>query len=242
MPLETSRQESWARPCYNPIRPKQWSPPPSVLRTRPDCPPPRLFYSFHKPDAEVVAIRDIAQFFPDQDGAAEAFAMFDRDMNGDATRGEIELACMELGRERLSLASSMRDIDSAVGLNNILMSIYTIVVGIGFSVVIDTSTSTLLSGAAAFILALSWLIGPTAQEVLSSVIFLFSLQRSISPILLPPVEAKRRLDLKNCRWTRHLPLTVVSLGESCTLKVVTHYVFTFQCHQTNLVNDEFRIQ
>ena len=134
----------------------------------------RLFYSFRKPRAEVVVIGDIAQFFPNQDGAAEAFAMFDKDMNGDATRDEMELACMELHRERLALASSMRDIDSAVGrLDNILMSVYTVVVGIVFAVVIDTSVSALLSGAAAFILALSWLIGATAQEVLSSVIFLF---------------------------------------------------------------------
>ena len=134
----------------------------------------RLFYSFRKPRAEVVLIGDIAHFFPDQDGAAEAFAMFDKDMNGDVTRDEMELACMELHRERLALASSMRDIDSAVGrLDNILMSVYTIVVGIVFAVVLDTAVSALLSGAAAFVLALSWLIGATAQEVLSSVIFLF---------------------------------------------------------------------
>ena len=122
----------------------------------------------------MLVIGDIAQFFPDQDGAAEAFAMFDGDMNGDATRDEMEHACMELHRERLSLASSMRDIDSAVGrLDNILMSVYTIVVGIVFAVVLDTAVSALLSGAAAFVLALSWLIGARAQEGLSPVIFLF---------------------------------------------------------------------
>ena len=55
----------------------------------------------------MLVIGAIAQFFPDQDGAAGAFAMFDRDMNGDATRDEMELACMELHRERLSLASNM---------------------------------------------------------------------------------------------------------------------------------------
>ena len=78
---------------------------------------------------EILVIGDIAQFFLDQDRAAEAFAMFDRDMNGDAMRDEMELACMELHRERLSLASSMRDIDSAVGrLDNILVSVYTIVI------------------------------------------------------------------------------------------------------------------
>ena len=100
--------------------------------------------------------------------------MFNRDMNRDAPRDEMELACMELHRERLSLASSMQDINSAVArLDNILMSVYTIVISIVFAVVLDTSVSALLSGAAAFVLALSWLIGASAQEVLSSVIFLF---------------------------------------------------------------------
>ena len=114
-----------------------------------------LFYSSRKPDAEVVVLWDIAHFFPNQDGSAKAFAMFDKDMNGDATRDEMDRACMELHRERLALASSMPDIDSAVGrLDNILFSIYTIVIGIVFAVVIDTSISALLSGTAAFILAL----------------------------------------------------------------------------------------
>ena len=143
-------------------------------KTRPDYSPARPFYSFRRPGAEVLVIGDIAEFFPDQDEAAEAFAMFDRDMNGDAMRDEIELACMELGRERLSLTSSMRDIDSAVGrLDNILISVYAIVVGIFFAVVLDTAVSALLSGAAAFVLALSWMIGASAQEVLNPVIFLF---------------------------------------------------------------------
>lgn len=134
----------------------------------------RLFYSFRKPGAEVLVVEDIVSFFHSQDEAAQAFAMFDKDMNGDVTRDEVELACMELHRERLALASSMRDIDSAVGrLDNILMSIYTIVVGIVFAVVLDTAVSAMLSGAAAFVLALSWLIGASAQEVLSSIIFLF---------------------------------------------------------------------
>ena len=88
---------------------------------------------------------------------AEAFAVLDRDMNGGATRDEMELPCMELHRVRLSLASSMRDIDSAVGrLDYILMSVYTIVIGIFFAVVLDTALSALLSGAAAFVLAFSW--------------------------------------------------------------------------------------
>ena len=83
----------------------------------------RLFYSFRKHGSEVLVIKDIEEYFPTADAALEAFTMFDRDGNGDATREEMELACMDLHRERLALASSMRDIDSAVGrLDNILMT------------------------------------------------------------------------------------------------------------------------
>lgn len=134
----------------------------------------RLFYSFRKNGAEVIKLGDIEEYFNSRDEAVDAFAMFDRDSNGDATREEMELACMDLHRERLALASSMRDIDSAVGrLDNILMTIYVVVAGIVFAVTLDAAVSSLLSGAAAFVLALSWLIGSTMQEILSSIIFLF---------------------------------------------------------------------
>lgn len=134
----------------------------------------RLFYSFRKDGTDVIKLEDIEGYFNGHDAAVEAFAMFDRDGNGDVTRDEMELSCMDLHRERLALASSMRDIDSAVGrLDNILMTIYIAVAAIVFAVTLDAAVSTLLSGAAAFILALSWLIGSTMQEILSSIIFLF---------------------------------------------------------------------
>lgn len=50
------------------------------------------------------------------------------DGNGDATLEEMEMTLVELHRERLGLAASMRDVDSAVGrLDNILMGIFYIV-------------------------------------------------------------------------------------------------------------------
>ncbi|KIM30449.1 hypothetical protein M408DRAFT_66234 [Serendipita vermifera MAFF 305830] len=134
----------------------------------------RLYYSFRKMGAEVVKLGDIEEYFNGHDEAVSAFAMFDRDGNGDATREEMELACMDLHREKLALASSMRDIDSAVGrLDNILMTIYVAVAAIVFAVTLDAAVSTLLTGAAGFLLALSWLIGASMQEVLASIIFLF---------------------------------------------------------------------
>jgi len=134
----------------------------------------RIFYSFRKGRSDVMVVGDIEEYFNSREAAIDAFNMFDRDGNGDATREEVELACMDLHRERLALASSMRDIDSAVGrLDNILMTVYFAVSAIVFAVTLDAAVSTLLSGAAAFVLALSWLIGSSMQEVLASIIFLF---------------------------------------------------------------------
>ena len=38
-------------------------------------------------------MEDIARFFPTPDDADEAFAIFDKDSNGDASREEVEMAC-----------------------------------------------------------------------------------------------------------------------------------------------------
>ncbi|KAG8835307.1 hypothetical protein FRC17_004089 [Serendipita sp. 399] len=119
----------------------------------------RLFYSFRREGSDVMVVKDIEEYFTSPEAAMDAFSFFDRDGNGDATREEMELACMDLHRERLALASSMRDIDSAVGrLDNILMTLYVGAAGVVFAVTLDAAVSTLLGGAAAFILALSWLI------------------------------------------------------------------------------------
>ena len=83
----------------------------------------RIYYSFRQGKQEV-EIADVARYFPTLEIAHEAFEVLDRDGNGGATRDEIEMSLMEIHRERLSLASSMRDLDGAVSrLDNILMSV-----------------------------------------------------------------------------------------------------------------------
>jgi hypothetical protein len=52
--------------------------------------------------------------FPNLEAAQAAFGVFDRDDNGDATRDEIEMACLQIHREKLSLEASMKDLDGAV--------------------------------------------------------------------------------------------------------------------------------
>ncbi|KAH9948995.1 Mechanosensitive ion channel-domain-containing protein [Amylocystis lapponica] len=134
----------------------------------------RLYYSFVKPGAESLVVDNIARFFPTREDAEMAFAIFDKDSNGDATRDEVEMTCMEFHREQLSIEHSMRDLDSAVGrLDNILMSLYVIVAILIIAVALEAQLATLITSAGTLVLGLSWLIGSSLAEVLTSIIFLF---------------------------------------------------------------------
>ncbi|KAJ4002056.1 Mechanosensitive ion channel-domain-containing protein [Lentinula boryana] len=134
----------------------------------------RIFYSFARPGHEYLFIRDIARFFPTPDEADSVFALFDRDGNGDASREEIEIACMDFHREQLSIEHSMQDLDSAVGrLDNIFMSLYVVIAVLIIAVVLDAQFSTLITSVGTLVLGLSWLIGGSLTEVLTSIIFLF---------------------------------------------------------------------
>ncbi|GFZ43630.1 hypothetical protein JCM24511_01350 [Saitozyma sp. JCM 24511] len=134
----------------------------------------RLFYSFRQPGADHVDIADIARFFPDLETAQSAFAVFDQDGNGDATRDEIESAVVSIHRDRLSLEASMRDLDGAVRrLDDIFMAIVLAIWILIMAAMVTTKLTTLVTSAGTFILGLSWLIGTTMQEILLSCIFLF---------------------------------------------------------------------
>lgn len=134
----------------------------------------RIFYSFSPPYRTSLVLSDIAHFFPDPITAEEAFVVFDKECNGDVTLEEIEMACLEIHRERLALTSSMRDLDSAVAaLNKILMSVYVVAACLVIVAMLDVKFSTLVTSAGSLVLGMSWLIGTTAQEILASIIFLF---------------------------------------------------------------------
>jgi small-conductance mechanosensitive channel len=134
----------------------------------------RLFYSFVKPEATSLLIGDIAGFFPNREDAEAAFALFDRDSNHDVTRDEVELACIDIRHEQLSIEHSMHDMDNAVGrLDNLLISVYAIgAAGLTVAVALQAQLVALLTGAGTLLLGATWLIGASLQEVLASIIFL----------------------------------------------------------------------
>ncbi|KAM0747079.1 hypothetical protein T439DRAFT_359919 [Meredithblackwellia eburnea MCA 4105] len=134
----------------------------------------RIYYSYVPSYRDSLLLEDISRCFVNREQAEKAFQIFDKDDNGDITLEEIELACLEIHRERLALSNSMRDIDSAVGrLDSILMSVWYLVAIIIEIGLLDASFQTMIAGAGTVILGLSWLIGTTAQEILASIIFLF---------------------------------------------------------------------
>jgi hypothetical protein len=75
----------------------------------------RLYRSYVRLGEENVHLDELRSAFADDDEAEAAFTMFDRDLNGDISCEEMELACVEISRERKSIAASLKDLDSVVG-------------------------------------------------------------------------------------------------------------------------------
>lgn len=74
----------------------------------------RLYRAFRHPDLDHVRETELKAAFGSEDESEAAFSMFDRDMNGDISCEEMELACVEIGRERKAISASLKDLDSVI--------------------------------------------------------------------------------------------------------------------------------
>jgi small-conductance mechanosensitive channel len=148
----------------------------ALLRTTTGCQvlARRLYRTFVRDGFETVFSGDLKAAFDDNDEAEAAFAMFDKDMNGDISMDELEAVCVEIGRERKSITASLKDLDSVVSrLDNVLEFFVIVIALIVLISIISTSAAGVLTSAGSSILALSWLFSATAQEFLQSVVFVF---------------------------------------------------------------------
>ncbi|KLO14295.1 hypothetical protein SCHPADRAFT_939706 [Schizopora paradoxa] len=117
---------------------------------------------------------DLMVAFPMEGDRKKAFDLFDKDGNGDLSLEELQMACVDFHKEENNLIHSQRDVKSAVGrLNAIFMILYVVIVILVIAVCLEAQALTLVTGAGAFMLGLSWLIGGPIQEVITSIIFLF---------------------------------------------------------------------
>ncbi|KAJ5113268.1 hypothetical protein N7456_001802 [Penicillium angulare] len=106
--------------------------------------------------------------------AEEAFAMLDKDGNGDISLDEMILVITDLARQRKALNHSMHDVDQAIGvLDNLLLCVAFIIGILVFISFVTTGFGTVIAAGATSLLSLSFVFSTTCQEVLGSCIFLF---------------------------------------------------------------------
>ncbi|KAK0917303.1 hypothetical protein LTR57_012576 [Friedmanniomyces endolithicus] len=134
----------------------------------------RLYRTFAREETETVYSDDLKNAFENDEEADAAFTMFDRDFNGSISMEELEAVCVEIGRERKSITASLKDLDSVVAkLDDVFMFVVLIIVILVFISLISTSAAGVLTSAGSAVLALSWLLSATAQELLQSTLFIF---------------------------------------------------------------------
>lgn len=136
----------------------------------------RLWMSFVLEGKEALYREDIVEVLGAEhhDEAEEAFAVLDRDGNGDISLDEMILTICDFGKERHSIANSLHDVDQAINvLDGLLCTIVAIVVIFVFVAFLNATFTTTLATAGTALLSLSFVFAATAQEVLGSCIFLF---------------------------------------------------------------------
>ncbi|KAI9649065.1 hypothetical protein NHQ30_001632 [Ciborinia camelliae] len=106
--------------------------------------------------------------------AEEIFDTLDNDGNGDISLDEMIMKVVDIGRDRKSIANSMRDVGQAIGvLDQVLLIIVFIIVVFAFIAFQDSGFLATLTTAGTTLLSLSFVFAATTQEFLGSCIFLF---------------------------------------------------------------------
>ncbi|KAJ9633373.1 uncharacterized protein PV06_00870 [Exophiala oligosperma] len=148
----------------------------SLLQTESGCQAlsRRLHGTFVREGYDLITPKDLRSAFDNEEEAAVAFDMFDRDTNGDITMDELGALCLEIGQERKFLTNSLKDFNSITNkLDALLSSLVFVGMIVVFLSISSASAASFLMTVGGFFLGLSWAFAPTAQELLQSCVFVF---------------------------------------------------------------------
>ncbi|KAJ7077903.1 Mechanosensitive ion channel-domain-containing protein [Mycena belliarum] len=128
------------------------------------------------PPRSHLIVQDFYPYFHSTAEAAEAFALFDKDSNGDISKKEMREAVARIYRERKALAASLKDVGSAIAkLDAVLIAVALILIIFVCLLIFNRSdTLTSLVPLATIILGFSFIFGNSAATLFNSLIFIFS--------------------------------------------------------------------
>ncbi|PWN28445.1 hypothetical protein BDZ90DRAFT_231426 [Jaminaea rosea] len=135
----------------------------------------KLFQNLGRHRKTLVA-EDFIPYFKSETEAREAFALFDKDKNGDIDKSEMRDAVQRIYRDRRALTTSLKDINSALQkLDGVLLFIsLIIVVFIWLLIFSPTSTVSNLVPLSTIVLGFSFVFGNSAKQIFESMIFIFA--------------------------------------------------------------------
>ncbi|KAF9114693.1 hypothetical protein BGX27_010085 [Mortierella sp. AM989] len=132
-----------------------------------------LFYNLQGNGEELI-VDDFHPYFETEADAKEAFAIFDKDGNGDISKREIKEKIFYIYKERKDLHTSLRDLSQAVGkLDIIFLTIVTVVWLLIILSIFGTSVVQNMLSIGSFLVALSFVFGNSLKTLFENIVFLF---------------------------------------------------------------------
>ncbi|EKM50351.1 uncharacterized protein PHACADRAFT_152233 [Phanerochaete carnosa HHB-10118-sp] len=128
------------------------------------------------PQRQELKLEDFIPYFKSETDARAAFAIFDKDGNGDITKREMREAVRRIYRERKALTASLKDVGNAVAKLDAVLIVCALLVQIFICLLIFNKKDTIASlvPLATIILGFSFIFGHSAQTLFESLIFIFS--------------------------------------------------------------------